>query len=82
MYAAVLYFWILMIIMGMKNEKIILKILFRHLSRSNIIFNWNWLEEYIGDEKTAISTVDISLSYKRFFVLGMLHTSRGHNSTM
>ena len=34
----------------------------------------------IGGEKTVISTIEIGLSYKIFFVLGMLHILRGHNS--
>jgi len=42
----------------------------------------DWLGKLIGGGKTVISTVNISLSYKIFFVLGMLHTSRGDNSVI
>ena len=41
----------------------------------------DWLGKIIGGGKTVISTVEIGLSYKNF-VLGILHTSRGHNSTI
>ena len=36
---------------------------------------WQWKDSHIDCLK-------IDLSYKSFFVFGMLHTSRGHNSTI
>jgi len=79
-------FGLLMTMMGMKSEKIILKISSVispwHVSRSANIPNWNWLEKFIGSRKIIISTIEVGLSYKIFFVLGVLHTSKGHNSAI
>ena len=71
-------FGILMISMGIKSEKINLKFkkvfLLCHYAQMKLV------GKLIGDEKIVISTIKIGLSYKSFFVLGMLHTSRDHNS--
>ena len=73
-----------MIRMSMKSEKINFKISSDisswRLRKSVTMSKWSWLQKLIGGEKTVISTAEIGLSYKSFFVLGMLHTLRSHNS--
>jgi len=70
----------------MKSEKTNLKISSDiyswYLRRSVTMPKWSWLEKLIGDGKTVIWTVEVDLSYKNFFILGMLHTLRGHNSAI
>jgi len=70
--------------MGMTSEKINLTIYSDispwHLSRSVTMPKWSWLEKLIVGGKTVMWTVEIGWSYKNFFVLDILHTSRAHNS--
>jgi len=71
-------FGVLMIIMSIRSEKIILKISLVispwHLYRSAAMPKWGWLGKLISGGTTTIDHVDIGLSYKIFFILGMFHT--------
>ena len=70
-------FGVLMIIMGMKNEKIILKnysdIFPRYLNRSAAMLKWGWLEKLGG--KNSHSSVDVDLSCKTYFLLSIYTSS-------
>jgi len=71
-------FRVLVIILGMRSEKMILKnslvVLFWYLSRSTTMPKWNWLDMLIGGGETVISTISVSFSYNIIFIVCILPT--------
>jgi len=86
MYATIHTFGVLMIMMGVKSEKSS-RGFFSYFSLTPKQKCHNALMKLAGViyrccGRTTKATVDIDLSDKIFFMLGMLHTSRSHNSVI